>query len=509
MNSTALRTLLIYAVILPLAVVIGWTLSGDLTMTSFSMLTTIVLLLLLPALLKWHHLALVLTWNTAITIFFLPGKPTLWMLIGGINFGIAFLYKIIQKRAPFVSAPSITLSLLALLAVVLVTGKLRGGFGLQSLGSAAVGGKAYYYILGAIIGYFGLVSQRIPVERARTYMRLFFLPGALAAVSNLVYFAGPSFYFLYAVVPAGFAGVQASTDTGGATIVRLAGFWVAGSAVSHYLMAVHGIRGILQKWWRVAVLIIALGLGTLGGYRSLLLIFALVFVILFILEGLLRSPIFPALLLAGGLAFAALVPFSTQLPRSVQRTLSILPLPIDPSVRADAQSSVDWRLQMWEVILPDLPNYFWLGKGYAMNPTDIYLTEQAARRGRATPYQGSLLAGDFHNGPLSVYVPFGIWGAVAFLIFLVASVRALRLNYLHGGEELRKVNRFLYAFYLAKVIFFFTVFGSMYSDLFQFLGPLGLSVALNGGICRKPAIAPQPVSFRRNLPLRPAQPGAA
>ena len=100
MNSAALRTLLIYAVVLPLAVFIGWTAVdlADWDRTSFATFVAILFVLLLPILLKWHYPAMLFSWNTGITIFFLPGTPGLWMLLAGMNFGIAVL----NLRAPSV-----------------------------------------------------------------------------------------------------------------------------------------------------------------------------------------------------------------------------------------------------------------------------------------------------------------------------------------------------------------------------------------------------------------------
>ncbi len=504
MNFGALRTLIIYGIILPLAVFIGYTLSGDLTRNSFAVLAAIGFILLLPALLKWHYAVLVFSLNSSITIFFFPGKPTLWMLMGGINFGLAVLARVMQKRRAFLSAPSITFTLLALLLVVVITAKFTGGISVMAMGGTSYGGKGYYFIIGAILAYFGLVSQPIPLEKARFYLALFFLPVVIFSLgSTLIYFAGQPFYFLYLLFPVGFASYQASTE-GSLAGVRFAGVWPAAAAVIHYLLAVFGVRGVLAKGWRWMLLLAVVVLGTMAGFRSFLLLFLVLFAVLFVLEGLLRSPLFPALVLVGALGLLALTPFATRLPRAMQRTLSFLPIEIDPLVRRDADGSVDWRVTMWQATLPELPKYFWIGKGYSVNPTDLYLAQQAALRGRAAQHSGSLAAGDYHNGPLSVYIPFGSFGCLAFLAFLGAGLRALSLNYRYGNPALEKTNRFFFAFFLTKIIFFFSVFGSLYSDLPQLVAPLGLCIALNGGICRKPATVSKPVVFRGNLRLKPA-----
>ncbi len=87
-------------------------------------------------------------------------------------------------------------------------------------------------------------------------------------------------------------------------------------------------------------------------------------------------------------------------------------------------------------------------------------------------------------------VPFGIPGAIAFLLFGLASLRVLHRNFRHGDAPLRTANAFLYACFAAKFIFFWTVFGALASDLAHFCGFVALSVALNGGVRSAGAPAP-------------------
>src|SRR5678809_1563142 len=120
------------------------------------------------------------------------------------------------------------------------------------------------------------------------------------------------------------------------------------------------------------------------------------------------------------------------------------------------------------------------------------------------------LAGDYHNGPLSVLITFGIPGSIALLWLLIAGYKVLRANYVNGDPALHRINTFLLAYFLAKIIFFFGILGSLYIDLPGFLGLLALSVSVNGGMA-KPVIAgeePKPVINPLKLrppPVRPAQ----
>jgi hypothetical protein len=84
-------------------------------------------------------------------------------------------------------------------------------------------------------------------------------------------------------------------------------------------------------------------------------------------------------------------------------------------------------------------------------------------------------------------------------------------NYKHGDPAVGKINRFLFAFFLARVIFFIFVFGSLYTDLALFTGLVGLSVSINGGVAG-PQKAVQPQKVKQSLPApgaRRAVPGFA
>jgi len=83
----------------------------------------------------------------------------------------------------------------------------------------------------------------------------------------------------------------------------------------------------------------------------------------------------------------SLIPFVGHLPLSVQRTLSFLPLPVDPVAQASADLSTEWRLQMWKNVLPQIPQYLWLGKGYSISAADLLEGTEKARKQEAAKYQ--------------------------------------------------------------------------------------------------------------------------
>ena len=231
-------------------------------------------------------------------------------------------------------------------------------------------------------------------------------------------------------------------------------------------------------------------IGALGGYRSMILQLSLLAGILFWLEGLHRTRALPLAVTLAVLGGALLVSFASYLPRSVQRSLAVLPLDIDPVVKLDAQSSNEWRLRIWQEVLPEVPRYLILGKGYSFDAKDVDIAEMRVRAsGGGETFE---LVGDYHNGPLSVVIPFGIFGALGFLWFLVASGRVFYSNYKYGDAALKNINAFLLAYFIVKIVMFMTIFGSLYVDLPEFAGLLGLGISLNGGVAQRHAEAPEP-----------------
>jgi O-antigen ligase len=184
------------------------------------------------------------------------------------------------------------------------------------------------------------------------------------------------------------------------------------------------------------------------------------------------------------------------LPYTFQRSLAFLPLDISTEARMDTDDSTQWRLNMWEALMPQVPKYLLLGKGYAFSAEtyDESMARDSAFKSIDAAEDPLALASDFHNGPLTVVIPFGIWGGIAWLWFWGAGLWAVWRNYRYGDEDLRRINIFILASYFARGMMFFFVVGSMVSDIAAFTGLAGLSVAINHGVSRRkaPSLAPRP-----------------
>jgi hypothetical protein len=481
MDEISRRPLMAYGLVAAAALAVGYFLTSPLDYTSFAGLLAVCMLLLTPILLRWHHLLLVLAWNASIVVFFMPGTPALWMPLGVVSLVFAVGATLLAGRIPYPPSRLVGTSLILLGLVALVTGYLRGGVGLATFGSGVYGGKSYYHIVLAILGYFALAATPVPPRRAALYAGLFVLSGVTCLLSNLIYSLGENFYILYLFFRVDLAIPQATAEFSQSGMMRLTGVGLACASFSQFMLLRYGIRGIfsLQHPVRFVVFAVSTVMMLFSGFRTLVLLIAILFAVQFCLERLFSTRIF--LFCAFGLVLGGvlLVGFASHLPLAVQRSLSVLPLPLDPVARLDAEASTDWRINMWKALLPELPKYVLLGKGYAISPSDLIISEESVRRGFADPALASMVAGDYHNGPLSVYIPLGSLGLLAFVFFLVASFRLLYRHYRRGDPALQTTNTFLLSAFIAQAILFLFVFGSLNTQLYVLVGIVGLSVALN------------------------------
>jgi hypothetical protein len=501
MSSAAFlpRKLLIFGILVPLAALIGYLLSSP-DFGSFMLIGMLVFTLFIPAFLKWHHTILILSWNLAITLFMFPGNPPAWMFATLISASLTLMNRTMDKQMRLINVPSITWPLLLLAFVVLVTMKLTSGFGLRSLGGSMYGGRKYYFILASILAYFALSTIPIPADKARRRIGASILGGITPVFSHIVYALGPSMWMLFGFFTVDYAVSQNYEEVNSATlgmrIGRLSGLGAAGLALFSYLLMRYGVKGILDTFrpWRLVLAITTIAISTMGGFRSILALCALMFAFQFFIEGLHRTRILPTLLIIGTILSACFYPFTDKLPLPVQRCLSILPVKVDPAIAFNSKMSTEWRLQMWSALLPEVPKHLLIGKGCVASATDYFLAIESYRRGITPDWEVTLLAGDYHNGPLSVIIPFGLGGALAFVWFLISSIRLLARNHRYGDPQLKTINAFLFAAFLAKLLCFFSLFGGFHSDLLSFVGLVGLSVSINRGLCP----LPEPV-FKKRL----------
>jgi hypothetical protein len=88
-------------------------------------------------------------------------------------------------------------------------------------------------------------------------------------------------------------------------------------------------------------------------------------------------------------------------------------------------------------------------------------------------------------------------GTLGFIWILGAGGWVLYSNFRYGNTKLRRINSVFLSYFLTYSLSFFFIFGAFQSQLFIFLGLVGLNVSLNGGVKRKPkaTLAPRALAM--------------
>jgi len=504
-NRLSINTLVIFAAILPLAVLLGYMLAVPLDRVSLLVIGMVFALLAFPAVVKWHHAVLIGSVNATINAFFLPGSFSLWMAMAWVSLGVCVVNSAMGRGArlnPFTRAGW---PLLVLAAVVLVTIRLTGGMGGQAAGGDRWGGKNYLAVLSAIAAFFAISSIRIPKQSAESFVSLHFLSGLSGIASNIIVALGPSFFFLFHFFSED-AGAAFENQSG---MLRFVGLSFSAMSVIYYMLMRYGINGIfnLGRPWRLACFVGVFVLALLGGFRSNVIILLLLLVVQFLLEGLHRTRAVSIVVAGVALVGSLLVGMADRLPLSVQRSLSFLPIRIDPAARRDAASTIEWRVEMWKVVIRDVPKYLLLGKGYVFSGRDLELTSMAVARGQYSAYEDTLVTGNYHHGILTLIIPFGIWGILAFIWFTVVGFLILYRNYRRGDPDLKNINIFLLNIYTVRMVFYWILYGQFQLDLIAFTSFVALSIAINGEprSGRRSTMVPAALEAPLNRHAQPAQ----
>ena len=488
--AALLRSLIIYAVVIPLAIVVGYLMTNPLDYESLGFMGVLIGVMVSPLLMRWHYELLVFSWLLPSALFFLPSRPSFFMFMVVVSLTISVVERILNRNQPFLPATPVRWPLFFLIAVVIMTAKLTGGFGIRSAGSDTYGGKKYFVFILNALSFFAVTARPIPRKRANFYIGLFFLGGCFTVVQDLYPIVPSSLRFIYMVLPASNSGLDAS---GNYSLVvgqtRLGGVGMAAGAGIWWLLSRHGMReGILTaKIWRPILFSLLFALVFLGGFRSAIIGLLVILAVFFYCERIYRTGAMLVVIMGTLLGGALLVPLAPHLPYTFQRALTFTPLDLDPEARLDAEGSSEWRLAIWTALLPEVPKYLLLGKGYTFSAetfNDSMMADSMFRGKNFTDASQDNLAisGDFHSGPLSVVIPFGIWGAIGWLWFVTAGGYVVWRNYRYGDPELGHINLFFLAFFISKCVMFFFIVGSLVDDTSAFAGSVGLSVAINHGI---------------------------
>jgi hypothetical protein len=502
--AQAMRMLITYAICIPLAIFVGY-LAQDIgnrpDMSNVGILMLVLAIIISPIFIKWHYPILVFGLACPAICFFLPGKPPMWQIVVILSLGIAVLERILSSERRFISAPVMVWPLLFIAAMTYMTAKLTGGINLHATGGDVGGGRKYLNVFIGVAAFFALTSRVIPANRRNLYLVLFFLPSMLGLISDMFTFLPSPLNKINLLFPPTMA-LNQEVEIG---TTRLVSFSFAIGTIMVFMLVKFGLRGIFspQHPWRALFFVASFVLTLFGGFRSALASSIMTLSMLFFLERMHRTRLLLVVILGGVLGLTVVATFSDSLPYTFQRSMSFLPFKWRTDVLVDAQGSSEWRFKIWRATWPKVPEYLLLGKGFGLSKEDYDMigggTFAQFQQSRIDASDDPLaISSDFHSGPLTTLIPFGIWGAIGITWLMGAATFVMYRNYKYGDPALQTFNTYMFVLCVTSVISFLFIFGGFTDDVTNFAKFAGFSIAMNGGIARRPV---QPVLNPRIKPL--------
>jgi hypothetical protein len=187
------------------------------------------------------------------------------------------------------------------------------------------------------------------------------------------------------------------------------------------------------------------------------------------------------------------------LPMAVQRTLSFLPIDVDPSIRESAEGSSDWRFEMWRLVLTSdryIQNKI-LGDGFGFSAAEQEAQVQDSlgfRKYSGDSIDAFIAKGSYHGWHVEAIRFTGVLGLVIgiFILFVFARNAWVIIKH-HRGSDFFPYAVYLCIPFLIEPFFTLFVFGSYKGSFITYIAMsamLRLAYGLYLEERRQPALAP-------------------
>jgi hypothetical protein len=419
-----------------------------------------------------------ITFNSGLRIPYLPGQLELWHVLALALAGLLFLGKIINKQTN--PHPPILKYCLIGFGLLLLATMLVRGTGFKMLGDSKWGGVRY---IALYIGIFMLYHSGAVRLNTRQWMISIIgmqVAAYLPFLSELVFLKSQGaisahYYFFKFQGSTGFnMDAFAAGDEHGR--YQQGGPAAAATLIAAFILAPFKGKG---KALYIFAGIVAFTLVGLSGHR-LGFVINLLFLFIYGLVTTRKHPIPFIITTASVSIFACImaIVFVQYLPFTYQRALSWLPFAeIDRVAAIDADSTTEWRLQIWADAVHEIPEFLWIGKGYAY---DVYAID--ALRLHPVEYQRlwAPIAVSYHSGPLSLIIGMGLAGFIlGSTILIYTIIRHWRL------VSMKWENKWLYRIHLVIMVRYYSLvisFFLFYGDVFNSFPKLLMHVMILEGV---------------------------
>ncbi|MEI8310567.1 MAG: hypothetical protein WCH98_07420 [Verrucomicrobiota bacterium] len=401
-------------------------------------------------------------------------------------FGL-YLFHVSFKKQHFGKATNSVDVLIWINVAYLASVFIRNPTGILTLQTELVGGRPYISILLTSLAYIVLSQVRVGEKMAR--LMPFILTCAMIIPSTL-YILTEFFPQTAKVIYPFYSGVNiedfnlgaiASADQSETRITSLAS---VGRPIILALCAFFPPITLINPMYfgRFAFMAVGLVLSALSGFRNLIIAIAAYITIGSAVRRRYLDVMILGLFAVIGIAFLSSMHVAgAPIPFAVQRALSFIPIEWDAAAIRSGKGTEEWRYDMWKDAWTR-PGHmrskmFGDGFGYTLKEMMIMSDELLGIGGfmNSTGYEGHLIRGSYHSGPLSTVKRVGFVGGTMLLALMIAAFR-LCLTMI---ERTRNTPFFTWTLFIAIPILylpfeFIIVFGDYNSAMVTLLFSAGM-----------------------------------
>jgi O-antigen ligase len=413
-----------YGIIGLTALILGYFLAANVT-TIFLMVSGVAWLMLLPYHAQLSFYLAMGTFNSALILPFLPGRPYLWEFAALLAWtGVVMTVSLRRAQSDFYTLfRRNSLLFWASLGYCLVLGVTMffRGFGLRILGSGQMGGR--FYIQQLMCAIFPLLFIMVRTNE-RMLVRLFIVQSLLTCtylVSDFVFsIASPRLFVLLEFFELPNDALNFELQSMRFGIRRFQSLAIFGQGFIFFMLIFYNLREFFSRrgLWLLPIASGVFGLSLLSGHRWVVLIVGVTLLFcgyaqrFFTTKNLLIG--LTVLMLAVGVLYAV----AQELPGAFQRSISFLPgINIQHQARSDAASTMWARRVLFSIGLDMIPEYFWVGRGFARYVDDY------SSFWDPTTITFHINQGKFYNGFIGLMVNTGFFGTVSMIAFMFAGSR--------------------------------------------------------------------------------------
>jgi len=310
---------------------------------------------------------------------------------------------------------------------------IRNPVGVLAFQTELVGGRPYMTLLLVFFAYLVISHMHIQSRVAKKFTLLLafamVIPGFLSALTELYPATGRIIFPFYTGVNVADFNMNPGSTTSDPEIQRITSLAAFARPLILVLCAYFPPVTLLIPLYfgRFVGFLVAAGMAGISGFRNVMAAIGV-----FMIIGSLVRRRYVDIVVIMVVGFIGITLLSVgyiaglPVPVPVQRALSFIPMEWDARAISGADATADWRFEMWEDAWtrPGHMRSKMFGDGFGYTIQEMMIISDSIRGIggflNSSPYEGHLVKGSYHSGPLSTIKRVGFVGGFVILLLMIA-----------------------------------------------------------------------------------------